>query len=443
MTAETHAERLGRLVRARRKRLQMHTAADLAAAAQVSTRLVGDLETGRRSNFSQSNKAALEEVLRWEYGSIDDTLGGGEPTEKSADHEGTATRPHPRFPRDVSRDAAMSYDIIFGQAATRNRERAGLDIAAAARLADLPEARWVNIESGWPDPIQSSEVIAIALALNWDTYEALTLAGYHGLGQGADDGTDDTGSLDTEILTEAVLAEQSRYEAVKAGFIRSRQISTSAMVNFLEMAMLAADVIEHPAPIEDRRQIAEQLRDAVRIITVEYLIQLEPAGETRDLVKRATALLTPEHQRHADDYREKFRRITTFLAGPRDDEDANVTSLADRRRPVPPPPDIDALDVAASRREKLSDGERDDEDGPHELSLSDKRSRRKIKYEFNSSAEAYEYAREFLIAEGEKPHLVDAALGDAGRHIADTSARGWAVRVRKIAGRAAASHEDE
>lgn len=137
---------------------------------------------------------------------------------------------------------------------------------------------------------------------------------------------------------------------------------------------------------------------------------------------------------------DKFAQVATEVI--RSSFPPNVTNLADRR-PVPPPPNIDELDVATSRREKLSDGERDDEDGPHELSLSDKKSRRKIKYEFNSSAEAYEYAREFLIAEGEKPHLVDAALGDAGRHIADTSARGWAVRIRKIAGRAAASHEDE
>ncbi|SII18978.1 Bacteriophage protein [Mycobacteroides abscessus subsp. abscessus] len=85
----------------------------------------------------------------------------------------------------------------------------------------------------------------------------------------------------------------------------------------------------------------------------------------------------------------------------------------------------------------------DSGDGPHELSLSDKTSRRSIKHEFNSGAEAYQYAREFLIAEGEKPHLVDAALGDAGQHIADTSARGWSVRIRKIADKAATSHDGE
>ncbi|WP_232785804.1 helix-turn-helix domain-containing protein [Mycobacteroides chelonae] len=125
-----------------------------------------------------------------------------------------------------------------------------------------------------------------------------------------------------------------------------------------------------------------------------------------------------------------------------DDAAKAVTSLADRRK-VPPPPSLYGLDVAASRREKQSDRDRDDEDGPHELSLFDKKSGRSTKYEFNSGAKAYEFAREFLIGEGEKPDLVDAALGDAGQHMADTSARGWGVRIRKVSGRAAASHDDD
>lgn len=48
---------------------------------------------------------------------------------------------------------------------------------------------------------------------------------------------------------------------------------------------------------------------------------------------------------------------------PYSDDDSkrdNVTRLADRRS-VPPPPDTDDLDVAASRREKQSDGERGDD----------------------------------------------------------------------------------
>ncbi|OLT80548.1 helix-turn-helix domain-containing protein [Mycobacteroides chelonae] len=84
MTTENAAERLGRLVRARRKRLQLHTAADFAQAAQVSTRLIGDLETGRRSNFSAANKASIEDTLNWEYGSIDDALAGGDPRERES-----------------------------------------------------------------------------------------------------------------------------------------------------------------------------------------------------------------------------------------------------------------------------------------------------------------------------------------------------------------------
>lgn len=105
MTTEAHAERLGRLVRARRKRLQLHTATDFANAAHVSTRLIGDLETGRRANFSAANKAAIEEVLQWEYGSIDDTLGGGEPTERviPATPEGASEGLKPLTRKEIAR----------------------------------------------------------------------------------------------------------------------------------------------------------------------------------------------------------------------------------------------------------------------------------------------------------------------------------------------------
>lgn len=73
--------RLGRLARSRRKQVGFKTAAQLAAAAQVSVRLISDLENGRRTNFTEAIKASVEEKLLWDVGSINRTLAGGDPVE--------------------------------------------------------------------------------------------------------------------------------------------------------------------------------------------------------------------------------------------------------------------------------------------------------------------------------------------------------------------------
>lgn len=79
--SDSPALRLGQLVRARRLELQIHTAKALADLTNVSPRLIGDLENGRRVNFSPSTKAALEGRLLWAPGSINATLNGGNPVE--------------------------------------------------------------------------------------------------------------------------------------------------------------------------------------------------------------------------------------------------------------------------------------------------------------------------------------------------------------------------
>lgn len=244
--------------------------------------------------------------------------------------------------------------------------------------------------------------------------------------------------------------DDARLQRLRDDVDQSRKLFANMLAHYIAMGMRSAKFIENPddpAVRASQAELADMMRKASRTVAVHFLIQLDPSWNLPEVMETASSVLTEEDQQTVAEARESFLRASALLnhkpglpAGVT--SSPNVTNLADRR-PVPPPPDMDDLDVAASRREKRSDGERDKEDGPHELSLSDKKSRRNFKYEFNSGAEAYEYAREFLIAEGEKPHLVDAALGDAGQHIADTSARGWAVRIRKIADGAATSHDDE
>lgn len=79
MTNETPAQRLGRYVRARRKELKM-TQVDVQEAGGPSTATLRLIEGGKHADFRDGTGTALESALKWAYGSIDDTLTGGEPT---------------------------------------------------------------------------------------------------------------------------------------------------------------------------------------------------------------------------------------------------------------------------------------------------------------------------------------------------------------------------
>jgi hypothetical protein len=72
-------ERLGEYVVARRMERGFKTRSDLASAAQVSSRLLGDIEKGRRGNFDPTTIASLESALGWETGSVRRIVEGGEP----------------------------------------------------------------------------------------------------------------------------------------------------------------------------------------------------------------------------------------------------------------------------------------------------------------------------------------------------------------------------
>ena len=80
MTSETSAQRLGRLVRERRKSLKM-TQADVQEAGGPSTATLRLIEGGKHTEFRDGTGAVLEAALRWDVGSIDRVLAGGEPVD--------------------------------------------------------------------------------------------------------------------------------------------------------------------------------------------------------------------------------------------------------------------------------------------------------------------------------------------------------------------------
>ena len=71
--------RLGKYVVARRVKLGYDVRMGFASAAQITTRVLSDIENGRRGNYDQVTVAKLEDALGWQTGSAIRVLEGGEP----------------------------------------------------------------------------------------------------------------------------------------------------------------------------------------------------------------------------------------------------------------------------------------------------------------------------------------------------------------------------
>lgn len=92
-------KRLGEYVVQRREQLGMRTTKALADKVKMTPRALGDVENGRRTNYSAGTKARLEIALEWRPGSIDAILAGGEPTPVRKDRLHTLSpMPEPEAP---------------------------------------------------------------------------------------------------------------------------------------------------------------------------------------------------------------------------------------------------------------------------------------------------------------------------------------------------------
>jgi transcriptional regulator with XRE-family HTH domain len=70
--------RLGRAVVTRRVELGMHTRQALAEKTGLSTRILGDLENGRRTSYDPATLARVEQALQWLPGTVDRILAEGD-----------------------------------------------------------------------------------------------------------------------------------------------------------------------------------------------------------------------------------------------------------------------------------------------------------------------------------------------------------------------------
>jgi transcriptional regulator with XRE-family HTH domain len=100
-------ERLGSYVVARRVKLGFKQRGDFASAVGVSTRVISDIENGRRGNFDAVTIASLEEALGWETGSFASVAEGGEPSFRP--EVVTATAPGLHGSRQTSDEIEMIY----------------------------------------------------------------------------------------------------------------------------------------------------------------------------------------------------------------------------------------------------------------------------------------------------------------------------------------------
>jgi transcriptional regulator with XRE-family HTH domain len=71
--------RLGQFVRERRARRGFKTQRALADAMEVTSKVVNNIELGKKRGYSPATIAALELMLGWDSGSVRSVLEGGEP----------------------------------------------------------------------------------------------------------------------------------------------------------------------------------------------------------------------------------------------------------------------------------------------------------------------------------------------------------------------------
>lgn len=150
---ERNRKRLAEAVVARRVELGMLKTTELAKAAGLSARMLGDVENARRENWSSGARAQIERALEWEVGSIKRTLDGGNPT--PLDRTPFATAP-PGSPASAqSRTWAAMADMAQRLAASM-RGQVHLYEWTRARLPESEHAEHERIAAAAVEPLMST-----------------------------------------------------------------------------------------------------------------------------------------------------------------------------------------------------------------------------------------------------------------------------------------------
>ncbi|WP_100467547.1 hypothetical protein [Mycobacteroides abscessus] len=253
-------------------------------------------------------------------------------------------------------------------AAERMERRWGKE--AAARRAAISSITWKRVEDGLP--VRETSYRSIEAAFGWPPGRIDDLARGRASGEAALNADDEQALtlLTREQVARFLLAAERKNEGTHSDaderaiqdFIAHERASAAIrpgpdlgkLVEVNNAAWGATndrmfELIKHPdVSNEDRIALLEQGIESSSVYSGFLIMAAYESMDTRarDILPSVFAM------------RSKMEEIRQALL---EEGHANVTNLADRR-PVPPPPDLDDLDVAASRREKQSDGERDDDE---------------------------------------------------------------------------------
>lgn len=139
MTEVTGPDRLADLVRQRRQDVGLSTATALAARMKVSSRIIGEIENGRRDSYRNATLWSLDDALFWERGSAQDILNGGEPRTLSIDTSAASAEAAP-----ASSDESEGFEASLGAALDDLSPIEREEVLTTARLAALRAAREIR-----------------------------------------------------------------------------------------------------------------------------------------------------------------------------------------------------------------------------------------------------------------------------------------------------------
>lgn len=125
-----------------RTRAGISTSKALADKMGMSARIIGDIENGRRTSYSSTTIAKLEQALGWAEGSVADVVAGGSPTMAPLRYEmrhgeEVAVVEFPATLHDAS-DAELLAEIARRFARSSRPASAQAGTAATPRASDGP-----------------------------------------------------------------------------------------------------------------------------------------------------------------------------------------------------------------------------------------------------------------------------------------------------------------
>lgn len=134
-------DRLGSLVVERRVDLGMETTTAFSDVTGLSTRILGDLENGRKDSYRAATLIKVERALKWAPGSIDSVLAGGRPSIDDSLHGQPASVLQSESERDASVRLELSREtaaeLVEGIRYRVDELRRRVD-SADKLLAELP-----------------------------------------------------------------------------------------------------------------------------------------------------------------------------------------------------------------------------------------------------------------------------------------------------------------